>query len=128
MHSTPRLSANTRAWGLILVATRTSRGRRERAVAVEPLLVAQQLLDAGDLPDALHLDDDGASVAVAAEQVDRARGRSGTRGGRDGGRRAAPATRAAMQLLQLGLHAVLGEPGVVTELEALVEAAPRAAR
>ena len=45
--------------------------RRERAVAVEAFLVAQQLLDAGDLADALHLDHDGAAVAVAAQQVDR---------------------------------------------------------
>ena len=44
--------------------------RREPRVAVEPLLVAQQLLDARDLADALHLDHDRAPVAVAAQQVD----------------------------------------------------------
>src|SRR5262249_32983881 len=45
-------------------------GRRVRRIAVEALLVAQQLLDARDLADALDLDDDGAAVAIAAQQVD----------------------------------------------------------
>src|SRR3954451_5789790 len=46
--------------------------RRETSVAVEPLLIAEELVDAGDLADALHLDGHGPSVAVAAEEVDRA--------------------------------------------------------
>ena len=41
-------------------------------IEVEPFLVAQQLLHAGDLADALHLDHHRATVAVAAEEVDRA--------------------------------------------------------
>ena len=57
--------------GLDLLRDEHARGRREPRVAVEALLVAQQLVDAGDLADALHLDHDRAAVAVAAQQVDR---------------------------------------------------------
>ena len=44
--------------------------RREPCVAIEPFLVAQQLLDSRDLTDPLHLDDDRAPRRVAAEQID----------------------------------------------------------
>ena len=96
-------------------------------VAVEPLLVAQQLVDARDLADALHLDDDRAAVAVAAQQVDRS----------DVGRVLAAHEREVVaqrrdprrdQLLELGLDAVLLEAGVVAELDRRVVQRPRAAR
>ena len=91
-------------------------GRRELRIAVEPLLVAQQLVDARDLADALHLDDDRPPVAVAAQQVDRA----------DVGRELAPHEHEVVaqrgdarreQLLELGLDAVLLEAGIVAELD-----------
>src|SRR3954454_7618720 len=47
-------------------------GRGEPGVPVEPLLVADQLLDSGDLADALDLDRYRPTLAVAAQQVDRA--------------------------------------------------------
>ena len=114
--ATPLLSAYTLAWGLICCATNMPDGRRELRVAVEPFLVAQQLVDAGDLADALHLDDDRAAVAVAAQQVDRA----------DVGRVLAAHEREVVaqrgdarrdQLLQLGFDAVLFEPGIVAEFD-----------
>src|SRR5262245_9443976 len=46
--------------------------RRERAVAIQALLVPQQLIDTRDLTDAFDLDHDGLAVAVAAQQVHRA--------------------------------------------------------
>src|SRR5262245_51235256 len=44
--------------------------RREPGVEVEALLVADELLDPGDLADALDLDRDRAALTVAAEEVD----------------------------------------------------------
>ena len=70
--ATPLLSAYTLAWGLICCATNMPTVGANCGIAVEPFLVAQQLVDAGDVADALHLDDDRAPVAVAAQQVDRA--------------------------------------------------------
>ena len=96
-------------------------------VAVESLLVAQQLVDARDLADALHLDHDRAPVAVAAQQIDRA----------DVGRVLAPHQREVFaqrgdagrdELLELGLHAVLLEAGVVAELVGRCRATTRGAR
>ena len=111
---------------MICWATSIPTRRRELRVAVEALLVAQQLLDARDLADALHLDHDRAAVAVAAQQVDRA----------DVGRVLAADEREVVaqrgdarreQLLQLGFDAVLLEPGIVAERRPSCRAAPRAA-
>ena len=91
-------------------------GRGQARVEVEALLVAEQLLDARDLAHPLHLDHDGAVVAVAAQQVDRP----------DVGGVLAPhqpqvvAQRGdplGQQLLQLGFDAVLGQARVVAELD-----------
>src|SRR3954468_11630554 len=90
--------------------------RRETGVAVESLLVPDQLVHARDLPDALDLDRDGATVAVAAEEVDRA----------DVGRVLAPHEGEVVaqrrhthrdEGLELGLHPVLLEARVLTELD-----------
>jgi hypothetical protein len=119
MHCTPRLSANTRACGLMRVATSTPRVGAS-AVEIESLLVAEQLLDPGDLADALHLDHDGLSVAVAAEQID----------GPDVGRVLTPHDLEVVtqgtdarrdELLELGLDAVLGQAGVIAECQGVVE-------
>src|SRR4051794_25653270 len=58
--------------GLDLLRDEHAGGRRVLRVAVEARLVAEQLVHARDLTDALHLDDHRLPVAVAAEQVDRA--------------------------------------------------------
>ena len=109
------------------VATNMPTVGRERAVEVEPLLVADQLLDPRDLADPLDLDHDGPARTVAAEQVDRA----------DVGRVLAPDDLQVLaqrldpgrdQPLQLRLDAVLGQAGVVAELDGLVGSRPRAAR
>ena len=102
-------------------------GRGQRAVEVEACLVAQQLVDAGDLADPLDLDDDGVALGVAAQQVDRT----------EVGRVLAPDELEALlqgvdpggdEPLELGFDAVLLEAGIVTELERLVGEAPRGAR
>src|SRR5690349_13954109 len=46
-------------------------GRREASVPVEALLVPDELVDARDLADALHLDGHRAALVVAAQEVDR---------------------------------------------------------
>ena len=118
-HATPLLSRVHAGLGLDLLGDEHAGGRGELRIAVEALLVAQELVDAGDLADALHLDDDRAPVAVAAQQVDRA----------DVGRELAAHEHEVVaqrgdagreQLLQLGLDAVLLEPGVVAELDSRV--------
>ena len=115
-HATPLLSRVDAGLGLDLLGDEHAGGRRVLRIAVESLLVAQQLVDAGDLADALHLDDDRAAVAVAAQQVDRA----------DVGRELAAHEHEVVaqrgdarreQLLELGLDAVLLEPGIVAELD-----------
>src|SRR5262245_50439905 len=45
--------------------------RRESGVAIEPLLIAQELLDARDLAHPLDLDDDRAAIVVLAQEIDR---------------------------------------------------------
>ncbi len=120
MHWTPRLSANTRAWGLMRVATNSPFVGASVASQIEPLLVAEQLLDPGDLPDPLHLDHHGAALTVPAQQVD----------GPDVGRVLAPddaevVTKGAHargdELLQLGLDAVLRQAGIVAQRDVVVE-------
>jgi len=86
-------------------------GGGEAAVAVEALLVSEELLDSGDLAHSLHLHHHRGALAVAAEQVD----------GPDVGGVLAPHQRHPLperrdpgreQLLELGLHAVLLEARV----------------
>src|SRR5205823_4732606 len=56
--------------GLDVLRDEHAGGRRELRVAVEAFLVPQQLVDARDLGDALHLHHDRAALTVAAQQVD----------------------------------------------------------
>src|SRR5205085_12185426 len=94
--------------------------RRERGVEVESLLIAEQLLDAGDLADPLHLDHHGATLAVPAQQIDRT----------DVGRVLTPhdaevvpkgAHARGDELLQLDFDAVFGEAGVIAQRDVVVE-------
>ena len=118
-HSTPRLSANTRACGLMRVATNTPRVGARLGSRSRRSWYRSSCSTPGDLADALDLHHDRAVVAVAAQQVDRA----------DVGRVLAPhqpevvAQRgdpAGEELLELRLHPVLGEARVVTEFHGVL--------
>ena len=91
--------------------------RAQHRVALEELEVAGELLDAVDLAPALDLDGDGAALGVAAQQVDRADvGRvlpaDEPQPGGDG------VAVGGQQLLQVGLDAVLPQPGVDAQVVA----------
>ena len=126
-HTTPATRREHLRLGLDAGGHEHADGRSQARVEVEPLLVAQELLDARDLTDPLHLDDHRAVFAVAAQQVD----------GADVGRVLAshePQVFAerrdplGQELLELGLDAVLGQAGIVAQLDRRSRAAPRAAR
>ena len=86
-------------------------GRRELWIAIEPLLIAQQLLDARDVTDALHLDDDRLPGRRRGTAGRSARCRWGTRGARARSRRGAPPTRAARSCCSSASTPSFSSPG-----------------
>jgi hypothetical protein len=113
----PRDSASTRACGLISVAAKMPADRGEQRVALQPLEVAGELLDAVDLADPLDLDRDR---PPSPSRHSRSTGPRSVRNSRCTQLQSVLEVRrvGGQQLLQLLLDPVEGEPTLGVELVA----------